>query len=212
MAETDQPSDTLAQNTFAPHFQPMPSVFGTGINMPGLAVNLPPTPPAGTVPDFSTAESLDSFAQATGVPEIAHLFAEAIGASNAENLFHIPRDVWDQLVRGTLISRSRTNEYDEVTTEERNLSGVEMGKMNKGRDALHIAAKVELEESSRAVRPKASAPAPLSPGSMVASGSDHDVSVKPSQVIDDTLTGTVNRMDNITWSRMAKAYKDKYPC
>ena len=211
MADADQPSEILAQGSFMPAFpQNLHSVFGTVANFPGLAVNLPHTPPAGAVPDFSTAESLDSFAQATGVPDIAHLFAEAIGACNAEDLFHIPRDVWDQLVRATIISRSRTDEFNDVTTEERNLSGVEMGKMNKGRDSLHIAAKVELEESSRAARPKAAAPAPWSPDSKTASGPDYDVSVKLSQVIDDTLTGTVNRMDNLTWSRMAKAYKDKY--
>ena len=123
--------------------QAMRSVFGTEVSSPPAGAR------SGEFQDSGSLGSLESFSAATGIPEVALLFAKAIGAENADDLFHIPRDVWDQLVRSTMITRVVTDETGDEVNQERNLTGVEMGKLNKGRDALHVAAKVELEENSR---------------------------------------------------------------
>jgi hypothetical protein len=180
------------------------SVFGTGALSPSAG------PMRTEFPDFSDSASLEAFASATGIPDVAFQFAEALSAQNADDLFHIPRDVWDQSVRTTVISRITEDELGEESRQERCLTAVEMGKLNKGRDALHVAAKMDLEDGSRLARPKAAPSAPVSPGSRPVSGMENEVSIKLNQVIDDTLTGTATRIDTQSWSRMAKVYKDKF--
>merc|ERR1711966_510867 len=89
--------------------------------------------------DLSTKASLAIFVNATGIPEVANQFAECIGAESADDLFHNPRDMWDNLTRETLLTRKIPQEFGEEFEEERQLTGVEVGKLNKGRDALHVA-------------------------------------------------------------------------
>ena len=72
--------------------------------------------------DLSTKASLAIFINATGIPEVANQFAEIIGAESADDLFHIPRDMWDKLTRETLLTRKIPQEFDEELEEERPLT------------------------------------------------------------------------------------------
>ena len=156
--------------------------------------------------DLSTKASLAIFANATGIPEEANQFAKCIGAETADDLFHIPRDIWDKLTRETLLTRKGQTETGEDLDEERPLTGVEVGKLNKGRDALHVAANTELEGTSRSRTLTQQPSSPRRP----AFSNEGDVTVKLCHIIDDTLSGSVVKIDTTSWSIMAKNFREKY--
>ena len=156
--------------------------------------------------DLSTQASLAIFANATGIPEEANQFAKSIGAESADDLFHIPRDIWDKLTRETLLTRKSQSETGEELNEERLLTGVEVGKLNKGRDALNLAANAELEGASRSRTLTQQPSSPRRP----AFANEGDVTVKLCHIIDDTLSGSVVKIDTTSWSIMAKNFREKY--
>ena len=190
------PEGTLSLSPFPPTGAPL-----------GISVFGDVDPSTATQVDLSTPGSIELFAKTTGIPEVANQFAKIIGADTADDLFHIPRDIWDKLTRETLLTRKTQSDIGEEVNEERLLSGVEIGKLNKGRDALHVAANVDLESASRS---RTLTQQPSSPTRKAQNSHEGEVTVKLSHIIDDTLTGSVVKIDTMSWSIMAKNFKDKY--